>query len=145
MLSKYEEDLSKLDEPIVWEAVKEKEMTRIETSLNGQASIQEPVEKVQDPKPFTVVALGDCGQGKSTSLSDIAKIYHKIFDPKGQAIEFARKQSYESVTSCVEIATIGGMTLIDTPGFNDPKSLRSGKKILNELTKIIRPRLRDET
>ena len=33
------------------------------------------------------------------------------------------------------------MTLIDTPGFNDTNTDRSDKKILNELTKILRPRL----
>ena len=33
------------------------------------------------------------------------------------------------------------MTLIDTPGFNDTNAQRSDKKILNELTKIMRPRL----
>ena len=35
------------------------------------------------------------------------------------------------------------MTLIDTPGFNDTNANRSDKKILNELVKLIRPKLED--
>ena len=34
--------------------------------------------------------------------------------------------------------------MIDTPGLNDTNTDRSDKKILNELTKIIRPRLYDK-
>ena len=35
------------------------------------------------------------------------------------------------------------MTFIDTPGFNDTNASRSDKKILNELIKLIRPKLED--
>ena len=31
--------------------------------------------------------------------------------------------------------------MIDTPGFNDTNALRTDKRIINELTKVIRPRL----
>ena len=69
----------------------------------------------------------------------MAKIYSEEIHREGQTIEFTHKQSFESVTSCVEIKTSGNMTLIDTPGFNDPKSQMSDKKILNEMTKLVRP------
>ena len=51
--------------------------------------------------------------------------------------------SFKSVTSCVQMATVGGMTLIDTPGLNDPNARRSDKNIHIEMIKNLSVRLYD--
>ena len=47
-------------------------------------------------------------------------------------------QNVESVTSCVEARSIGNMTLIDTPGVNDPNSARSNKNTFIEMIKSMK-------
>ena len=51
--------------------------------------------------------------------------------------------SFKSVTSCVMMATCGGMTLIDTPGLNDPDARRSDKNIHIEMIKNLSLQLYD--
>jgi hypothetical protein len=53
-------------------------------------------------------------------------------------------QNVESVTSCVEARSIGNMTLIDTPGVNDPNSARSNKNTFIEMIKSTKQRFRDQ-
>ena len=48
-------------------------------------------------------------------------------------------QSYKAVTPCVQMGTVGDMTLFDTPGFNDSDINRSDKSILIETVKTLRP------
>ena len=76
--------------------------------------------EVQERNKWNAVVFGECGQGKSTVLSKIARIYADNFcAPGSYATIFDSKQSYASVTSCVKIGVTGDMTLIDSPGFND--------------------------
>ena len=51
--------------------------------------------------------------------------------------------SFKSVTSCVQMASLGWMTLIDTPGFNDPDARRSDKNIHIEMIKNLSIQLYD--
>ena len=51
--------------------------------------------------------------------------------------------SFKSVTSCVQMATVGGMMLIDTPGLNDPDARRSDKNIHIEMIKNLSVTLYD--
>ena len=148
MLSIYQNDVQKLDDPIIWEVVTDEKTDKIiqdRPILDYTNTDQEQSKQTSKTRSFTVVTFGECGQGKSTALSAIAEIYHKNYDPEGQSIEFAHAKSFESVTGCVESAKIGSGILYDTPGFNDTNTQRSEKKIWNELTKLIRPRLRDES
>ena len=52
-------------------------------------------------------------------------------------------QSYKAVTPCVQMGTVGDMTLFDTPGFNDSDINRSDKSILIETVKTLRPTIYD--
>ena len=52
--------------------------------------------------------------------------------------------SFKAVTPCVQIGTVGNLTLIDTPGFNDSDVNRSDKSIFIEMIKTVRPIIRDE-
>ena len=45
-------------------------------------------------------------------------------------------ESFKAVTPCVQMGIVGGMTLFDTPGFNDSDVNRSDKSILIETVKI---------
>ena len=48
---------------------------------------------------------------------------------------FKSMQSFKSVTSCVQLGSVGLMTLIDTPGLNDPDASRSDKDTYIEIIK----------
>ena len=82
------------------------------------------------------MVFGECGQGKSTILNEIIDIssenYYKGYE---FGLKFKSMASFKSVTSCVQMATVGGMTLIDTPGLNDPNATRSDKNIYIEMIK----------
>ena len=55
-------------------------------------------------------------------MSKVAEIYGKNFY-KGQnyePIEFEHTQSSKAVTQRVRVETSDNMTLVDTPGFDDP-------------------------
>ena len=76
-------------------------------------------------------------------MDKISKLYQKNYAQDDHAVSFEHKQSFKSVTGVCKPAKTGLMTLIDTPGTNDTNSNRSDKKILNELAKVLRPRLLD--
>ena len=80
-----------------------------------------PIENIQIEKsqPWAVVTIGECGQGKSTALSTISKLFNANFARSKHVCSFDHRQSYESVTGVVKTGTTGLMTLTDTPGFND--------------------------
>ena len=52
-------------------------------------------------------------------------------------------QSFKSVTSCVQLGSVGSVTLIDTPGLNDPDARKSDKNIFIEMIKNLRMHLYD--
>ena len=82
------------------------------------------------------MVFGECGQGKSTTLNEIIDIasenFYKGYD---RGSKFRSMASFKSVTSCVGMGTVGNMTLIDTPGLNDPDARRSDKNIYIEIIK----------
>ena len=82
------------------------------------------------------MVFGECGQGKSTTLNEIIDIasenHYKGYDC---GTKFKSMASFKSVTSCVKMGTVGNMTLIDTPGFNDPDARMSDKNIHIEIIK----------
>ena len=87
------------------------------------------------------MVFGELGNGKSTTLNKIVKlIADKFFKGDSQGCDFRSMQSVESVTSCVEARTIGNMTLIDTPGVNDPNLARSNKNTFIEMIKSMKQR-----
>ena len=88
---------------------------------------------------FTIVVFGECGQGKSTLLTKVSEIYKEKYKPKdSNLIKFEAAQSLMSVTAFVKTAQSGNMTLIDTPGFNDPNKARSDKAIFMDLINTLR-------
>ena len=52
-------------------------------------------------------------------------------------------KSLKCVTSCVQPGSVGNMTLIDTPGINDPDTKKSDKNIHIEIIKSMSMRLYD--
>ena len=52
-------------------------------------------------------------------------------------------KSFKSVTPCVQQGTVGDVTLIDTPGFNDCDVDRSDKNIFIEMAHTLRQRIYD--
>ena len=92
---------------------------------------------------FTVAVFGECGQGKSTLLNKISQVYLiNIAKENSHLIEFEASQSVKSVTSSVKIAKSGNMTLIDSPGFNDPNKERTDKAIFMDLISNLREPLK---
>ena len=57
--------------------------------------------------------------------------------------KFRSMASFKSVTSCVQLGSVGLMTLIDTPGLNDPDASRSDKNIHIEMIKNLKIQLSD--
>ena len=78
-------------------------------------------------------------------LSLIAKIYRDKYKltNSDEAIVFESKQSVKAVTTKVKVAKMGGMTLIDSPGTNDPDKKRPDYQIQLELINTIRTLLKD--
>ena len=97
-----------------------------------------------DMKQWTAIVFGECGQGKSTTLNEIVELfvdkYYKGFE---HGCRFKSMASFRSVTSCVQLGSVMNMTLIDTPGLNDPDATRSDKNIHIEMIKNLRIRLYD--
>ena len=54
---------------------------------------------------------------------------------------FKSNKSFKSVTGCFKEGTIGSMSLMDTPGLNDPNAERSDKSITIEMMKNLGPKL----
>ena len=138
------DDSATLEDNLEEEFAAPKECNWYKHNLDTRKIQKKTYDDEQSHNQFTLVTIGECGQGKSTSLSKISKLYQKNFAKDKAACHFEHKQSYKSVTGVCKTATTGDMILIDTPGFNDTNTDRSDKKILNELTKIIRPRLCDK-
>ena len=165
MLSQYREAIQEIQNALVWEDVFENKMfdeqnidvnQQIQNSESIKNSIQRShlinqdkhirIKKIDQKaqKKWNAVVFGECGQGKSTVLSKIARLYADNFCPPGShATHFVSKQSYASVTPCVKIGSTGDMTLIDSPGFNDADIQKTDKNIMIELIRIIRPMLYD--
>ena len=92
---------------------------------------------------FTIADFGECGQGKSTLLSKISEIYREKYNKEEKyQLKFDASPSLMSVTSVVKIAKSGNMTLIDSPGFNDPNKARTDKAIFMDLINTIREPLK---
>ena len=95
-----------------------------------------------EENPFTLCVLGECGQGKSTLLTKISQIFKKFFakgtDP---APEFKAYKSTKTVTQHCTKVDYENMTLIDSPGLNDPNRLRTDKQIFMDLVASIRQSL----
>ena len=90
------------------------------------------------------MVFGECGQGKSTTLNEIVKIVaEKYYKGQDHGCKFKSMASFKSVTSCVQPGSVGNMTLIDTPGLNDPDSKRTDKNIHIEMIKSLSMRLYD--
>ena len=90
------------------------------------------------------MVFGETGQGKSTTLNSLVQIVEeKLSIGKNHTCKFESKRSLSSVTSCVKIGSTGNMTLIDTPGLNDPETGRSDKNINIEIIKNLSDRLKD--
>ena len=69
---------------------------------------------------WNAIVFGECGQGKSTVLTEISRLNAMKFCPPGTyAAHFASSKSYGAVTPCVRKGSTGNMTLVDSPGFND--------------------------
>ena len=109
-----------LDDKIFWEIAKQ-----------AQGNVGE--------KPFSLCVLGECGQGKSTLLTKISQIFKNFF-AKGSdpAPEFKASKSIRTVTQHCTKVDYEIMTLIDTPGLNDPNRLRTDKQIFMDLVATIR-------
>ena len=60
------------------------------------------------------------------------KKYHVSPD---HGCKFKSMESFKSVTSSVQLSSLGKMTLIDTPGLNDPDCNKSDKDIYIEIIK----------
>ena len=91
------------------------------------------------------MVYGECGQGKSTTLNQIVK---HLASEEGlgseQSVQFESNKSFKSVTGCFKEGTIGQMSLMDTPGLNDPNAERSDKCIIIEMMKNVGAKLRDK-
>ncbi len=88
----------------------------------------------------TMLTFGECGTGKSTFLSLLSRIYAKWFvgADEERPINFVSAKSAASVTTKVKLVKTGNMTLIDTPGTNDPDKKRTDQQIQMELMNTIR-------
>ena len=70
--------------------------------------------------------FGECGSGKSTDLTLISEIYAvKYNGSQIESVTFKNAKSGKAVTTKVTSITIGWLTLIDTPGTNDPDKKRT--------------------
>ena len=84
------------------------------------------------------MVFGECGQGKSTTLNEIVNVFaNKFHQGQEHGCKFKSAESFKSVTSCVQLSSIGNMSLIDTPGLNDPNAKRSDKNIFVEMIKSL--------
>ena len=92
-----------------------------------EAELYKGSDSSMNDDKVTLCFFGECGTGKSTDLTQIARIYkiqHKEAC-QGQIIQFVSGQSIEAVTTKVKVVKIGNMTLIDTPGTNDADKTRT--------------------
>ena len=76
---------------------------------------------------MTLCFFGECGTGKSTDLTHLARIYklnHKDAC-EGQKVKFVSGASLAAVTTKVKVIQTGNLTLVDSPGTNDADKLRT--------------------
>ena len=68
-----------------------------------------------------ICVFGECGSGKSTTLTKVAEIYASEYEGANgnEPAIFKAKQSHTAVTTSASIKTVGNMKLADTPGTND--------------------------
>ena len=130
-----------------------KDQEEVKVSEEVQSKIQEvnfkrtnfvsakSFEKLED---FTLAVFGECGQGKSTLLTKISEINNALFIKSNNFLKFDASKSLVSVTSRPKIAKRGNMTLIDSPGLNDPNKTRTDKQIFMDLINTIRETLKSE-
>ena len=72
-------------------------------------------------------------------LNKISEVYRVKYNKENSHfIQFKASQSVKSVTSVVKIAKSGNMTLIDSPGFNDPNKAQTDKAIFMDLISNLR-------
>ena len=77
-------------------------------------------------------------------MNKIVELYvDKYFKGLEHGCKFKSMASFRSVTSCVQLGSVENMTLIDTPGLNDPDATRSDKNIHIEMIKNLRIQLYD--
>lgn len=98
--------------PIVWRPVSTKPIKGANPS--------------SEENKLTLCFFGECGTGKSTDLSLISKIYSIKYKEscKEESVVFKSAPSSKAVTTMVKVVQTGNMTLIDTPGTNDPDKKR---------------------
>ena len=93
----------------------------------------------------TVLVYGECGQGKSTTLNQIVDHLASLDGPSSKlSLQFVSNKSFKSVTGCFKEGTFGQMSLMDTPGLNDPNAERSDKSIIIEMMKNLEAKLKDK-
>ena len=107
--------------------------------LRSKFKSLELFEKLEE---FTIAVFGECGQGKSTLLTKISEIYCKKYLNSVEVLNFTASKSLVAVTSHVKVAKRGHMTLIDSPGLNDPNKTRTDKQIFMDLVNTIREPLK---
>ena len=90
------------------------------------------------------MVFGESGQGKSTTLNKIVECValDNALGPN-HGCSFKSESSFKSVTGCLKEGTIGKISLIDTPGLNDPNVERSDKNIIIEMIKNLQAKLND--
>ena len=74
-----------------------------------------------------MLGFGECGTGKSTLLSIVSRIYseHFLGADLERPLDFIAAKSGKSVTTKVKVVKTGNLTLIDSPGTNDPDRKRT--------------------
>ena len=98
----------KLGDPLVWQSAKS--------------------PKKSEDKKLSLCFFGECGTGKSTNLNLISRIYAAKFKTD-DFTTFKSAKSGKAVTTKVKVVQTGNMTLIDTPGTNDPDKKRTDHQI----------------
>ena len=136
MIQDFNQIVKDLDKSFVW----------CETESSKKYLTANMTEVNRYIKQWTAMVFGECGQGKSTTLNEIVELYvEKYHKDQEHGCRFKSMASFRSVTSCVQLASAGEMTLIDTPGFNDPDASRSDKNIHIEMIKNLRIQLYDSS
>ena len=95
---------------------------------------------------LVLLVFGECGTGKSTFLSLVSRIYTKNFlgANKEQPLDFKAAKSGSAVTTKVKVVQTGNLTLVDSPGTNDPNRKRTDQQIQIELFNTIRNMLKSQ-
>ena len=94
---------------------------------------------------LTACFFGACGTGKSTDLNLISAIYSTLYLKHNQTLTFKAAKDTAAVTIFVDVKRMDHLTLIDTPGTNDPNKKRPDNSINFEIVNKIRDPLSDPT